>query len=270
MKRMSLENTRWIDCTLFNGEPIVLLRLQYLFDSVDVFYICEARYTYQGKRKETLYIDAHKDWFEPYLSKIKFHVYEDEFVKLWDYERDHRNSPAELILKNEAQPYVVSCSDVDEIPDLSKLPEKHIMFLVCQKYDGKINIMQDMYYYNFNWRMKGGYWAPSFFINSVCLANHREFAKFRSFNYAEMKGIFKCGWHFSYFQTVPEIIRKLESFSHAEFNFDQYKKEEYILDCITNGKDILLRDFEFTKEDLSVFPPEFLEFGRKWLPAFTG
>lgn len=262
----SSSHTRWIDCTLFNGEPITLLRLQYLWDTVDIFYICEARYTYQGVRKEVLYKDLHKDWFEPYKSKVKFLVFEEPFTGLMNYEHRHRNYPAAEILAREKGPYIVFCADVDEFPDLRTLPATEKLLEISDR-DGPIHLRQKMYYYNFNWRMVGP-WTGPYFISGAQLAKQRAFNPYRYYNSATSKHLIDCGWHFSYFQTIAEIQRKLESFSHAEYNTPKYKDEAHILDCITNGKDLFFRNKTFEREDLSSFPPEFLEFGRKWLCAF--
>ena len=238
---MSQQSPRWIDCTLFNGEPITILRLQYLWDRVDVFYICEGRYTHQGKPKEVLYLDKYKEWFEPYTSKVKFLVLEEPYTASVNYEHRHRNYPVEAILANEtnAGPYIVFCADVDEIPDLRTLPSNEELFAISER-DGPIHLEQ------------------------------RVLNPFRYYNRATSKHLIKCGWHFSYFQSVAEICRKLESFCHKEYNSPKYKDEAHILDCMTNGKDLFFRNKTFEQEDLSTFPPEFLEFGKRWLPGFSG
>ena len=62
----------FIDSFLFNGEPIVKLRLEYLYNYVDYFYIVESIYTFSGIKKQRYYCDKYIDWFEPYLDKIVF------------------------------------------------------------------------------------------------------------------------------------------------------------------------------------------------------
>jgi beta-1,4-mannosyl-glycoprotein beta-1,4-N-acetylglucosaminyltransferase len=42
------------------------------------------------------------------------------------------------------------------------------------------------------------------------------------------------GWHFSWLKTVENIILKLDSYVHKEFNNELFNKEEYISDCIRN------------------------------------
>ena len=50
------------------------------------------------------------------------------------------------------------------------------------------------------------------------------------------------GWHVTYCFKIDDIIRKLESFAHTEYNLDKYKNKEYLLKCIKDGKNILNED----------------------------
>jgi beta-1,4-mannosyl-glycoprotein beta-1,4-N-acetylglucosaminyltransferase len=47
-----------------------------------------------------------------------------------------------------------------------------------------------------------------------------------------------AGWHFSYLGGVDEINRKLERFSHQEFNKGKYKDPTRNMQRILDGKDI--------------------------------
>ena len=49
-------------------------------------------------------------------------------------------------------------------------------------------------------------------------------------------------WHFSYIGNPERIIKKIESFSHSEYNTDQIKNKEKIIETIEEGGDILGRD----------------------------
>ena len=60
-----------IDCILYNGEPIIELRLEYLYDIVDIFLIIEAGNTFCGKQKE-YFFEKYSSIFDKYRSKIIF------------------------------------------------------------------------------------------------------------------------------------------------------------------------------------------------------
>ncbi len=102
------------DTCLFNGENIMKLRLNYLYPFVDRFFICEKRYTYQGKRKEELYVDLCKEWFAPFQDKITVIVDESEpFPEPWENEYHHRRYAQKTI-----QEYTVKC-ELQEHPNVS-------------------------------------------------------------------------------------------------------------------------------------------------------
>jgi hypothetical protein len=51
----------------------------------------------------------------------------------------------------------------------------------------------------------------------------------------------KGGYHMSFFLTVDEIRRKIESFSHQEYNKEEFKTDEHIMKCISTGHDLFDR-----------------------------
>ena len=68
--------------------------------------------------------------------------------------------------------------------------------------------------------------------------------------------IIKGGWHFSFLQTPEQILEKIKSFSHGEFNkdIDIKKIEEKIL----NNKDIFDRGNFLKKVNLDDTFPSFI------------
>ena len=52
------------------------------------------------------------------------------------------------------------------------------------------------------------------------------------------------GWHFSYLQTPNQILEKIKSFSHGEFNDGNLSIEE-IAKRILKNEDIFKRGFKF-------------------------
>ena len=227
----------WLDCVLFDGEPIAKARLEYLFEKVDLFYICEARYTHQGAYKKALYYETHKDWFAPYLSKIRFIEFGKEPTS-GVYENEHRNAPVNTILDTQQEPFIMSCCDIDEIPNLATMPSVDQIHSHCKK--GCVRMAQDFYYYNTKWRFSDKWTAP-FFMSDVLLRKTRSIQTFRYDNRSKTSITIDCGWHFSYFQSIAEIQRKLESFCHKEYNSETYKNPEHISKCIREGVDLFMR-----------------------------
>jgi beta-1,4-mannosyl-glycoprotein beta-1,4-N-acetylglucosaminyltransferase len=68
-----------------------------------------------------------------------------------------------------------------------------------------------------------------------------------------------AGWHFSYLGGLEKIRTKIESFAHTEFNRDDIKSEENIIEAIENGIDIFKRhgiSYKFVSVD---YYPDYLK-----------
>jgi beta-1,4-mannosyl-glycoprotein beta-1,4-N-acetylglucosaminyltransferase len=50
-----------------------------------------------------------------------------------------------------------------------------------------------------------------------------------------------AGWHYSWFGGKERIVKKLESYSHSEFNQPQFKTDAHIDSCLNTGADIFNR-----------------------------
>ena len=255
----------WLDSILFNGDLIIKLRLKYMYQHVHKFYICEQRYTYQGQRKDVLYIESCKEWFEPYLDKIVFLVDEQTFEGLWKHEYKHRNYAADKIYEDmKDQQYILSVCDSDEIPDVNVV-NNTIQLLYNKTTEGAVHIQQDLMFYNLNWYCSK--WSLAYFINNISLEKYRDLEGYRSgrLPISSMKTI-QCGWHCSYFMTFDEIIRKIQSFSHSEYNKPEYTNMEIIKKCIQEGNNIFNRDGSKLNKNstpLDQFPVEFQEFQKE-------
>uniref|UniRef100_A0A6C0DQX5 Glycosyltransferase n=1 Tax=viral metagenome TaxID=1070528 RepID=A0A6C0DQX5_9ZZZZ len=253
---------RWIDSILFNGEPIIQLRLSYMYKTVDTFYICESRYTHQGKRKDVLFTESLKAWFEPYMDKIVF-VIQEEVPKgsSWDIENSQRNYAVPKILSDNAgKEYIVSVCDCDEIPDISVVKEyKERLYETTSS--GVCYMIQKLFYYNFNWYVVD--WNRAFFMNNVLLEKTREVQIFRNRIPTQFTE-FVCGWHLSYFMSKEDILRKIVSFAHTEYNLPKHKNIAYIESCIEKGYDVFQRHeicrFQHLPEFVKSLPKEFQTF----------
>jgi glycosyltransferase involved in cell wall biosynthesis/cephalosporin hydroxylase len=73
-----MPNYKIIDSLVFNGDiNMLLLRLDYLYDVVDLFLISESNKTFEGSPRELVYLN-NSDIFEKYKDKIKYVVYNSE------------------------------------------------------------------------------------------------------------------------------------------------------------------------------------------------
>ena len=108
------------DCFLYNGENLILdLRLNTLSKYIEKFIIIESRYDHQGNKKK---LNFKLDKFKKFESKIIYLIIENFPKKLSNWERENfqRNYITNGLSSAGADDYVI-ISDVDEIPDLTKI-----------------------------------------------------------------------------------------------------------------------------------------------------
>ena len=64
------------------------------------------------------------------------------------------------------------------------------------------------------------------------------------------------GWHFSFLYDIDGIINKISSFQHTEFDKEEFKNRDNIINKINEGKDIFNRNFYYKKIDIDNKFPE--------------
>ena len=234
---------RIFDCFMYFDEEIVLeTRLNYLNKHVDYFVIVESCYTHKGDRRN---LKFNINNFPEFKNKIIYKVYDevpskiskvlgedDENTKSVKYimnaiyrENAQRNYISEAI-KDATEQDIILISDVDEIPNLSKInfnqiSEKIILF------------KQDIFYYKFNLKLPNTSWVGTkgckkkYLKNPQWLRNikDRKYSFFRidayfsENKYIDVKTINDGGWHFTNIKSAEEIEHKMKSYlHHREFD----------------------------------------------------
>ena len=239
------------DCFMYFDEEVVVdVRLNTLNEFVDYFVIVESKFTHKGDQRE-LKFNLKK--FERFKDKIIYLVYDrepNEIKKILNedskIEKDTKYILNAACRENGQRNYIqkgltdatendlILISDVDEIPNLSKLnfnkiKEKIILF------------KQDMFYYKFNLRLPNLIWTGTKgckkrdLINPQWLRNikDRKYSFFRidtffsKIKYISINIVNNGGWHFSNIKTPKEIEHKLRSYlHHREFDEQPLSVEE--------------------------------------------
>lgn len=243
-----------IDVFLYNGEPIVSLRLQLLHPFVSKFIIVESKESHSGLHKDEYYFHMNQDQFAPYMDKIQFIGIEsfssdqcnanfkpENYMQpgtenAWARERYQRNI-AHQALKATPGPYLAMVCDVDEIPSPQAVQGLVNHYHVLNE---PVYLEMDMFYYNFEWK-KSYKWYHAYCINDKGFFANDDMSYFRT-AHPKRQVLPNAGWHCSWFFPVKDIIRKLESFAHQEFNRRDLVDEDHITDCIRFGKDLLKRE----------------------------
>tara|TARA_B100001057_G_scaffold483054_1_gene559292 strand:- start:47 stop:847 length:801 start_codon:yes stop_codon:yes gene_type:complete len=250
------------DCfQYFNEDHIVDLRLNILDKFVDYFVVSESTKTHQGKSKK-LNFDVKN--FSKFKKKIIFIAadYEEDidFDKHTGgespIEQHQRNSLIEGI-KDASSEDLIILSDSDEIPDLTKLSQinKNKQFTAFS---------QKMFMYKLNLQnLNESNWIGSRVTKKKYIKSMQGLRNLKFKNYPFWRldklnqQIIKGGWHFSYMQSPSEILNKVKSFSHGEYN-DENLNEKSIEDKILRNEDIFGRGNKLKKVEIDKSFPEYI------------
>lgn len=241
------------DCFNFYNEFELLdIRLNELDSIVDKFVLAESTVTFTNKKKP-LYFSENKKRYKKFLHKI-IHVVIDDSPNVtnpWIIENHQLSSVVRGLPKCDPNDTIlVSC--VDEIPKLETI----------LKWRGKPGrhkvLMQTMSYYYLNYVSKNrGLWPGTLMFSYKDLKYFPSvyIARFMPIDVKVPDG----GWHMSYIGGVKKIQLKLASFSHQEYNNDNYNTPERIERAILEGKDPFGFGWKFRAEDINTLPKYVIE-----------
>ena len=206
----------------YNELDVLEMRLKVLDPYVDLFVLSESPETHAGKPKPLFYAE-NKERFAPWAHKIRYVLASPcPTTGIWDREKHQRECIKEAVRDIPDCDHIM-ISDVDEIPDLSKLtPEilerTHVFHMF-------------MFEYSFKYMFTGEPWfgtvitradaykklGPNFF------RDHRW--KFDKVPYA--------GWHCSSFGDAKHVWNKIQNYAHAhdeKHKFQSFEDFERYLD----------------------------------------
>ena len=250
------------DCfQYFDEDHMVDLRLNILNQYVDYFVISESTKTHQGKDKK-INFDIKK--FSKFKDKIKFIV--ADYSKEINFnkhiggespiEQHQRNSLIKGIEDASSEDLII-LSDSDEIPDLTKLNE-------INNNKKFIAFSQKMFMYKMNLQnIDESDWIGTKITkkkNITTMQNLRNL-KFKKYPFWRIDKnnlqTIHGGWHFSFLQTSEQILKKIKSFSHGEFNIDNIN-EKSIEKKILKNEDIFGRGISLKKVELDTSYPNYI------------
>jgi beta-1,4-mannosyl-glycoprotein beta-1,4-N-acetylglucosaminyltransferase len=251
------------DCfQYFNEDHILDMRLNILNEYVDYFVISESTKTHQGREKK---LNFNINNFKKFKNKIIYIV--ADYKKKEEVqnhkggeslvEQHQRNSLSKGLLGANDNDLII-LSDSDEIPDLSKLnlikPKTKFTAFSQQMFMYKINLQN----------MEESDWIGS----KICLKkNFPQPQKLRNLKFKDYPfwridkfnlQIIKGGWHFSFLQTPQDIVKKIKSFSHGEFNTKNIIDQNKINEKILNNIDIFDRGYELKKVNIDKTFPKYI------------
>lgn len=258
-----MPNYKVIDSFLFNGEfEMLLMRLDYLFDSVEHFVICESTYTQNGKKKD-LTFPTNEHLFKNYLNKISYIVYDPdaEDIKIsqsnsWHLEKKHIDFIRDNILHLSDEETVTMFSGVDEFPNKDKFDEMWERISTIG-FDS-ISFSMRTFYYSPICELLINCFGTNV-LNDFSLRNIDRLSSLRDYTFS-CQHIEDGGWHFSFFNSPEFNKKKIESYAHSEFNLPEITNLENIKHRMYNCLDILARpEINILKHERisDIFPIEF-------------
>jgi len=261
------------DCfPMFNELELLKIRLEELYDVVDYFVIVESNYTHSGKKKPLNFSD-NKEMFSKYLDKIKYFVYYPEEMghntnDAWLLEINQRNKIISVLEEfcGVSDNDVIIVSDLDEIPRGDSIYE-YIGEFTRDKFGVISGLYMNMYYYYLNaqfqierdssiqsgkeTQLNNDRDVP-YISRYVSLKNYRDLTNNRRDTYKKY-WIRNAGWHFSYMGGPNNIIEKIKSFAHQEYNKEDNLISDNILSNMSTLQDIYNRgDDSFTLTEVDV------------------
>lgn len=233
---------------------MLVIRMSEIDTLIHKYIIVEANKTFSGQNKEYK-LDLGETKLAKYRHKI-IHVKVDDMPHTddpWVREAWQRDS----VIRGLAEAHdsdLVILGDVDEIPRLITV-EKMLMGPGSEIY----GLAMPIYYYYLNYKKIGGYglreiWtiaaskrvflkkSPNDLRNDIRLHGH------------QCTRLEESGWHFSYACDLESIKQKIRSFSHQEFNNDQFLSSINLEDLVAAGKDKFGGDGRWELVDLTELP----------------
>ncbi len=257
------------DCCMYFDEDLMLdLRLNILKDCVNNFIIVEATKDHTGKDKK---LNFNINNFPKFKDRITYIIVDDMPVNLSSYKKNwpvhhlrdqHQRNALSRGYKNCDDNDLIMISDIDEIPDPNKIKEfqiekKYACFLQ-KNFQSKLNLMNvsDKYWMGTKIIQKKNLKSPQWLRNIK--TTKPAFWKFYKPQQPQL--IYDGGWHFSFLKEPGGISKKIQSYSHSEFNSPEFTNEEKIKERIKNKKDIFDRNYRY--ESIKIddsFPKYILE-----------
>ena len=257
------------DSFMYFDEDLVLdLRLNILNNYVDKFVIAEATKDHTGKDKK---LNFNINNFSKFKNKISYIIVEDMPTNLKYYKKNwpvhhlrdqHQRNALARGYEDSNDEDLIMISDIDEIPDPNKIKifdvkNKYACF-IQKNFQSKINLLNIS---DKNWMgtkiIKKKYIKSPQWLRNIKTAKP-SFWKFYKPRQPQL--IYDGGWHFSFLKNPKGISKKIQSYSHSEYNKSIYTDEKKIAERINNRIDIFDRNFKYEKIDIDdTFPKHILE-----------
>lgn len=199
--------------TLFlNEHDLIDLKIKEEHLYVDKIIVVESSWTHQGNRKSINFqADKYKDKNIEHLVVTDPSIYEGYDTKVDPHYRPHAERRYPFSVLPIADNDIVIISDCDEIINGENIP-----YVISQTRIHKFARMHmRMFYFYINTKIKDRWIHPA-----AAIASKWKYGNLQRIRDFSKDGVIinDCGNHFSYLGSSEEICRKIQSYSHPEFN----------------------------------------------------
>ena len=236
---------------MYNNEELLLdLRLNILSKYVKKFILVESTIDHQGNKKKNFFKIENFDKFKDKIIHLRIEDFPKELSSTWERENFQRNYISKSINNLLDNDYII-ISDIDEIPNFHNLKSfENYKFTAfqqsnfCYKFNLK-NITYPIWY--------GSKLCKKKYLKSPQWLRNQKVKEYSFFHFYKIKWniIKNGGWHFSFLMQPTEIIKKIKSFAHDEFNKKEFLEINEIEKKIKLGEDLFNRDQKYIKVELN-------------------
>lgn len=228
------------DCFLFKDEFAMLdFHLTEVGEYVDYFVLVESAHTFKGDKKPMWFKEHGRKRLgkNPYFSKIRHIMVENEVdPNPWENEKYQRDQISRGLYDADDKDVIILV-DVDEIPNRDILKElKKKNNNNSMRDDTIYTLPMDFYYYDIYHKQSSTWRFPK--IMKFSATRSMDMNNIRGTYYDDYPNNPLGGWHLSYFMSPEEISRKINDFSHQEYNSKEYTDPELIRNKILGSRDL--------------------------------
>ena len=246
-----------IDCFPFFDEFLILdIRFRELYDVVDKFIIVESAETFTGIPKPYLLSECLEERYPDYADKVEIiKVPTKHFNDQWDRETYQKN----FICKENISHLNLNDDDIILLSDADEIPKRNFIISISAPNNNYFiktgaGIGGNTYYYKFNG-------LTNEFSHRPKVISYKYFNNFFAHRFTSPIPMYAdSGWHFSYIKSPENIQKKIQAFSHQEFNYEHITNIDVIKNNIENLNDLFFRpELKVTKVEITEDFPEYIK-----------
>ena len=214
------------------------IRLGELAEEVDYFVILESAVDFHNRPKP-LYVLENWSWFAKYRKQIIHHVLNVtgvDFDSAWDREHFSRNAMMDQVFPTLEGDQAVNMGDVILVSDVDEIPRADVIKALrnCM-FPQRLTLRTSYYRYSFQWALREEQWKHP----QATFFNGDQTVRPESLRIDQADAeIFNSGWHCSScLASLQDMVNKITSFSHNEFNKPEFTDPRRLLQRVRQGQD---------------------------------